>query len=167
MKKIIYLLIPLILLIYINACSGYKPIFGSSNISNVQFEIADYSIKGNKKLGNKIYSKLYNLSNLNKNNPEAQSIYVSIEVLKDKTATVKNNAGKILEYKISLNSNIIVKNFLTNEEILSQNFSSSSSYKVQDQYSETLKLENTITENLINKTYQDLLIKISENVSAE
>jgi hypothetical protein len=167
MKKIIYLLIPLILLIYINACSGYKPIFGSSNISNVQFEIADYSIKGNKKLGNKIYSKLYSLSNLNKNNPEAQSIYVSIEVLKDKTATVKNNAGKILEYKISLNSNIIVKNFLTNEEILSQNFSSSSSYKVQDQYSETLKLENTITENLINKTYQDLLIKISENVSAE
>ena len=59
MKKIIYLLIPLILLIYINACSGYKPIFGSSNISNIQFKIADYSIKGNKKLGNQIYSKLY------------------------------------------------------------------------------------------------------------
>ena len=167
MKKIIYLLIPLILLIYINACSGYKPIFGSSNISNVQFKIADYSIKGNKKLGNKIYSKLYSLSNLNKNNSEAQSIYISIEVLKDKTATVINNAGKILEYKISLNSNIIVKNFLTNEEILSQNFSSSSSYKVQDQYSETLKLENTITENLVNNTYRDLLIKISENVSTE
>ena len=167
MKKIIYLLIPLILLIYINACSGYKPIFGSSNISNIQFEIADYSIKGNKKLGNKIYSKLYNLSNLNKNNPEAQSIYISIEVLKDKTATVKSSAGKILEYKISLNSNVIVKNFLTNNEILSQNFSSSSSYKVQDQYFETVQLENTTTENLINKTYQDLLIKISENVSTE
>jgi len=167
MKKIIYLLIPLILLIYINACSGYKPIFGSSNISNIQFKIADYSIKGNKKLGNQIYSKLYNLSNLNKNNPEAQSIYISIEVLKDKTATVKSSAGKILEYKISLNSNVIVKNFLTNNEILSQNFSSSSSYKVQDQYFETVQLENTTTENLVNKTYQDLLIKISENVSTE
>ena len=167
MKKIIYLLIPLILLIYINACSGYKPIFGSSNISNIQFKIADYSIKGNKKLGNQIYSKLYNLSNLNKNNPEAQSIYISIEVLKDKTATVKSSTGKILEYKISLNSNVIVKNFLTNNEILSQNFSSSSSYKVQDQYSETVQLENTTTENLVNKTYQDLLIKISENLSTE
>ena len=167
MKKITYLLIPLVLLIYINACSGYKPIFGSSNISNIQFEIADYSIKGNKKLGNQIYSKLYSLSNLSKNNPEAQSIYISIEVLKDKTATVKSSAGKILEYKISLSSNIEVKNFLSNDEILSQNFSSSSSYKVQDQYSETVKLENTITENLVNKTYQDLLIKISENVSTE
>ena len=164
MKKIIYLLIPFILLIYINACSGYKPIFGSSNISNIKFEIVDYSIKGNKKLGNQIYSKLYNLSNLNKNNPEALSIYISIEVLKDKTATVKSSTGKILEYKISLNSNIIVKNFLTNDEILSQDFSSSSSYKVQEQYSETVKLENTITENLVNKTYQDLLIELLETI---
>ena len=164
MKKIIYPIISLIILININACVGYKPIFSSSNL---QFEIADYLIKGNKKLGNQIYSKLYSLSNLNKNNPEAQSLYISIEVSKDKTATIKNSAGKILEYKIILNSNIIVKNFLTNDEILSQNFSSSSSYKVQDQYSETVKLENTITENLINKTYQDLLIKISENISTE
>ena len=167
MKKISYLLISLILLINISACAGYKPIFGSSNLSNITFEIADYSIKGNKRLGNQIYSKLYSLSNLNKNNPEAQSIYISIEVLKDKTATVKNNAGKILEYKISLYSNIIVKNYLTEDQILSQNFSSSSSYKVQDQYSETLKLEKTTTENLVNKTYQDLLIKISENMSTE
>ena len=60
MKKVIYLIIPLILLSCINACSGYKPIFGSSNL---QFEIADYVIEGNKKLGNEIYSKLYNLSN--------------------------------------------------------------------------------------------------------
>ncbi len=167
MKKISYLLISLVLIINTSACTGYKPIFGSSNLSSITFEIADYSIKGNKRLGNQIYSKLYSLSNLNKNNPEAQSIYISIEVLKDKTATVKNNAGKILEYKISLNSNIVVKNYLTNDQILSQNFSSSSSYKVQDQYSETVKLENTTTKNLVNKTYQDLLIKISENMSTE
>ena len=167
MKKISYLLISLVLIINTSACTGYKPIFGSSNLSSRTFEIADYSIKGNKRLGNQIYSKLYSLSNLNKNNPEAQSIYISIEVLKDKTATVKNNAGKILEYKISLNSNIVVKNYLTNDQILSQNFSSSSSYKVQDQYSETVKLENTTTKNLVNKTYQDLLIKISENMSTE
>jgi hypothetical protein len=33
---------------------------------------------------------------------------------------------------------------------------------VQDQFSETEKSKNKITENLINKTYQDLLIKLSE-----
>ena len=59
MKKISYLLISLIFLINISACTGYKPIFGSSNL---EFKIADYSISGDKKLGNKIYVKLYSLS---------------------------------------------------------------------------------------------------------
>ena len=93
MKKTIYLIISFIFLTYINACSGYKPIFGSSNL---QFEIADHSIKGNKKLGNQIYSKLYNISNTNKNNPDSQSIHIVIETTKDKIPRVKNRAGKIL-----------------------------------------------------------------------
>ena len=161
MKKTIYLIISFIFLTYINACSGYKPIFGSSNL---QFEIADHSIKGNKKLGNQIYSKLYNLSNSNKNNPDSQSIHIVIETTKDKIPTVKNSAGKILEYRINLNSNIVVKNYLTNDEILIHNFNSFSSYKVQDQYSETIKLENKATDNLVDETYQELLIKLSESL---
>ena len=80
MKKINYLIISLILLIYINACAGYKPIFSSSKL---QFDIANYSIQGDKKLGNQIYSKLYNLSKSNKNNPEAQSVHVLINASKE------------------------------------------------------------------------------------
>ena len=64
MKKITSLIVLFILLVFINACTGYKPIFGSSNL---QFEITDYLIEGDKKLGNQIYSKLYNLSKSNKN----------------------------------------------------------------------------------------------------
>ena len=37
-----------------------------------------------------------------------------------------------------------------------------SSYKVQDRYAETLNLENKTLENLVNKTFQDLLIAMSE-----
>ena len=132
---------------------------------NLQFKIADHLIKGDKKLGNEIYSKLYNLSN--SNNQEAQTIHISIEVLKNKIASVKNSAGKILEYKISLNSSVVVKDYFTSDEMLSHNFEFFSSYKVQDQHSETLKLENKTIENLTNKTYQDLLIKLSETLSTE
>ena len=164
MKKIIYPIILLIILININACVGYKPIFSSSNL---QFEIADYLIKGNKKLGNQIYSKLYNLSKSNKNNPAAQSIYILIDISKSKDSTAKNSAGKILEYKVILNTIIIVKNFLTDDEILNKNFTSFSSYKVQDQHYETVKLENKTIENLLNKIYQDLLIKMSESTLSE
>ena len=164
MKKISFLGLSIILLINFSACTGYKPIFSSSNLL---FEIADYSLSGEKKLANKIYSRLNNLSNSNKNNPEAESVSVFIEISKDKVATVKNSKGKIIEYKINLNSNIIVKNYLTNDKILDKNFTSSLSYKVQDQYSETVKIENTTTDNLINKIYQDLLIQLSEKMLAE
>ena len=164
MKKTTFLIISLFLLIYINACTGYKPIFSSSNF---EFKIADYSINGNKKVGNKIYSKLHNISKLNKNNPDAQSFRVVINTSLDKLATVKNSSGKILEYKINLNTNIIIYNFLTNEEVLNQNFNYYSSYKVQDQHSETLKLENKIIENLVDTTYQNTLIKISESFTTK
>ncbi len=161
MKKITVLFVSLFLIISLNSCNGYKPIFSSAKF---KFEIADYSIVGDKKLGNMIFSKLNNISRLNKNDPDKESITITIDVTKNKNATVKNSAGKVLEYKINLNTNIIVRDYLTNKEKINQNFDYSSSYKVQDQHSETVKSENTTVENLVEKTYQDLLIKISESV---
>ena len=163
MKKIAYLIISIIFLNFINACTGYKPIY----TTNLQFEIADYSIKTNKKLGRQIYSKLYNLSKSNKKNAETKSITIIIDTTKNKTATAKDSAGKVLEYRIILNSNIIIKDYFSGDEILNQYFSYSSSYKVQDRYSETIKLENQSITNLIDKTFQNLLIKMSENILAK
>ena len=77
MKKILYLFISFIILINIGACTGYKPIFGSSNL---EFKIADYSILGDKNLGSQIYSKLYNLSRSNKKTSETKNIYLSINI---------------------------------------------------------------------------------------
>ena len=159
MKKIIFLIISIILFFYLNACAGYKPIYSSSNFN---FIIEDHSIKGEERLANSIYRNLYNISLSNKNNPAAQSISLSIETNKARRATVKNSAGKILEYEINLNTNIIIKDFLTGKSILNKNFNYSISYKVQDEHSETIKLENKNIENLIDKTYQDALIKIAD-----
>ena len=160
MKKITYLIISLIFLNFLNACAGYKPIY----TTDLEFEIADYYLKTNKKLGRQIYSKLYNLSKSNKNNANARSIAVSIDITKDKNATVKDGAGKVLEYRIILINNIIIKDHLTDDDILNQTFSYSSTYKVQDQHSDTIKFENKSIEDLINKTYQNLLIKMSKSI---
>ena len=161
MKKISFFLISLFLLINIGACTGYKPIFGSSNL---EFTIADYSITGDNKLGNQIYSRLYNLSQSTKKTSEAKNIYILINVSKNKNATAKASTGKILAYKINLSTTVIVKDFITDNQILNENFVLSSSYKVQSQHSETLRLENRSIENLLNETYQNLLIKLSENI---
>ena len=161
MKKKICLIFSIILLIFINSCAGYEPIFGSKNLI---FKIEEHSIKGNKELGNKIYSKLNNISKSNKSNQNAQTISVIINASKDKKATSKNSAGKILEYKITLTVVVAVNNFLTDNTILNQTFVSSSSYKVQTQYFDTIELENQTKENLINRIYQDLLIQLSQKI---
>ena len=161
MKKIFYLISLFVLLIFISGCGGYKPIFGSSEL---KFKIADYSIEGEKTLGKKIYYKLNNLSKSLKDNQDIKNIYFSIKVSKEKNATVKNSTGKILEYRISLKTEIQVKDFTSNNGILNKTFNYSSTYKVQDQHSETIKLENKSIETIINKIYQELLINLSQNI---
>jgi hypothetical protein len=119
---------------------------------------------GDKVLGNQIYFKLRNISSTNKTD-DIQNFKIFINASKEKKSTVKDSEGKILEYKITLNTNIIINDFLTDEEILKQEFSTYSNYKVQDQYSETKNLENKTLENLIDRTHQDILIRISKKIS--
>ena len=161
MKKAIYPIFSFILLLFINGCAGYEPIFSSTNL---QFEIADYSIKGNKILGNKIYSKLYSLSKSKKDDQNLRRVDLVIKVSKDKNVTTKDSAGKILQYKITLNTDIKVTDFITKDKILNQIFVSSLTYKVQDKYSDTVDLENRSIEDLLNKTYQELVIKLTQNI---
>ena len=161
MKKVIYPIFSFILLLFINGCAGYEPIFGSTNL---QFEIADYSIEGNKILGNKIYSKLYSLSKSKKNDQNLRSVNLVIKVSKDKNVTTKDSAGKILQYKITLNTDIKVTDFITKDKILNQIFVSSLTYKVQDKYSDTVDLENRSIEDLLNKTYQELVTRLAQNL---
>ena len=161
MKKIIYPIFSFILLLFINGCAGYEPIFGSTNL---QFEIADYSIRGNKVLGNKIYSKIYSLSKSKKNDQNLRSVNLVIKVSKDKNVTTKDSAGKIIQYKITLNTDIKVTDFITKDKILNQIFVSSLTYKVQNKYSDTVDLENRSIEDLLNKTYQELVTRLAQNL---
>jgi len=161
MKKVIYPIFSFILLLFINGCAGYEPIFGSTNL---QFEIADYSIEGNKILGNKIYSKLYSLSKSKKDDQNLRRVDLVIKVSKDKNVTTKDSAGKILQYKITLNTDIKVTDFITKDKILNQIFVSSLTYKVQDKYSDTVDLENRSIEDLLNKAYQELVTRLAQNL---
>ena len=165
MKKIAFLILISIILSFFNSgCTGYKPIYATSNLD---FKIEDYSIKGDEKLGNLIYKKLNNISLSNKNNPEAQSIVLFIETSKEKKSTVKNSVGKILEYEINLNTDVNINNYLTDETIMRKNLNYSISYKVQDEHSDTIKLENQNIENLVSKTYQDILINILQSTTSK
>ena len=162
MIKKISLIFLSIFFILSNGCAGYKPIYSNNNL---EFKIVDYTIKGDKRLGNKIYSKLYNLSRTKKNLDSDKSIILLIDTSLNKNETSKDSSGKVLEYKLILIAKIEILDFLSNDRILNQAFVSSLSYKVQSQYSETIKLENSSIEDLIDKTYKDLLVKLAQNIN--
>ena len=161
MKKIINILLLITLMISVNSCAGYKPIFNSSNLN---FKIVKYEIIGDKILGKQIYNKLNYLS---KSEENTDNYGLIINVIKNKKADVKSSSGEILYYRINLQTSIIVKDLDLNEEILNEKFSYSEAVKVKDQYSETGKAENKIIKDLINKTYEDLIIKLSAQIRQE
>jgi len=159
MKKITYLLFLLILMFMVSNCTGYKPIF---NQSNLNFEIINYAIEGETALGRNIYSKIYSLSNSKKNNGSIKSIDIYINSTKIKDSTTKNKSGKITEYRITLTSEIHVTDFVTGSNILKEIITLSTTYKVQSTFSQTIDLEKKSIEDLLNKTYEKILIKFSE-----
>ena len=57
-----------------------------------------------------------------------------------------------------------MNDYLTDKKILDENFTYSISYKVQDNYSETVNFENKSIDDLLNKTFQDLIIKLTESM---
>ena len=161
MKKIIYLIFPILLLVLVSECAGYKPIFQAKNL---EFNINNYSMEGDNVLGKNIRSKIYNLAKASQNKENLKNLNFSVDILKNKDATSKDSAGQILEYKITILIKIEVLDSDSGNKILDQKFSSSTSFKVQDEQSETVKLENRSLENLVNSTYQKLLIRLTENI---
>ena len=120
MKKVTLFIISVLLCFYINACTGYTPIYNSANFN---FKIKDHSLRGEERLAKLIYKKLNSISLSNKDDLDVQSISLSIETRKEKKSTVKNNAGKILEYQINLNTNVVINDFLTKKIIFDVFFS--------------------------------------------
>ena len=160
MKKIFIIILTLFLT---TECNGYKPIFGSANF---KFKISNYHIEGEEILGNMLYSKLYASSVRVSDSPDIKNLDLLINISKEKNATTKDSSGKTLEYKIILKAKIKINEFTTGKKILNHDFISSSSYKIQDQYSDTLRVENQIIENLINKFHQEILVYLSKNIES-
>ena len=161
MKKKYLFFLPFILIFFTSACTGYKPIFNSSSL---MIEIKDHKINGNKKLGERMYQKLSNLLK-SKNKEGKKNIDLFIDISTNKESSAKDKSGKILEYRITLNTYIKVKNYDTENLIFDKNFSNSLSYKTQSEYSQSISSEDKIVDDLIEQTYQEFLITLIQNIN--
>ena len=77
-----------------------------------------------------------------------------------KKISIANWIRSYVKYKIELITKIEITDVSNNKVILNESFISSSSYGAQDQYSGDIKKENIIIKNLIDNTFEDLILKI-------
>jgi len=154
MKKIIYTIILIAIFQFTSAC-GYKPIFGNTDSS---VKIVKHYIDGNQELGKTILDGLNDLLPIKDN---AKEVNIFIKTNKHKFVTNKSSTGKAIEYKITLETEIKITDSISNEILLKKNnISLSQKYKVQDQASDTDRLENNAISNLVEKMNRKLIIKI-------
>ena len=140
------------LIIFLNNC-GYTPIYSKKN-QNFEINKIDFfgDVKVNKILSNKL--------NIYKNNPDSKKTFdIEINSKSLRTTLTKDKKGNPSQFSLNILVNIKISDNL-NEIELETNFSESSTYDNSDNKFDLKKYENSLTKNMTEKIYSDLILFI-------
>ena len=127
------------ILIIVNGCN-YKPLFDQDQLKS--FAVKSYEINGDKRVAQVLVNKLSIVRD------KSGKFNIIIFAKKETNIANKSSSGKILEYSVTLNYDVKVKNNITSEIIYSKNVSNTQNYKSSKLYSESKKREKKIVENI-------------------
>ena len=147
MKKILILLI----LIIISNCSGYSPIF-SSKLTN--FYIEEIIITEDNKLVKKIIRNLkpYTINN------NTKKIKLELDLKLDETVILRDEKGDVATQEIRITLN--VKSYFSNDEIKKFKFMEKFTVNNKSNKFELNQYKKNIQSTLVDKIYEDLIIKL-------
>ena len=134
-RKILFLII----LVMISGCN-YKPLFNKDQQKS--FAVKSFEVEGDKRVAQILINKMGIIRD--------KSGKFNIIIFANKKTEIENksSSGKILEYSVTLNYKIQLKNNITSEVVYSKNVSNTQTYKSSKLYSETLDREKKIVENI-------------------
>ena len=147
MKKIFIVIILLIL----NNCSGYKPIFSSKDIN---FYIGEIIIKEDNKLIRNIVKNLkpYTIQN------DKQRITLELDLNLKEAITLKDTKGNTVSEEMEIV--LEVKTSLENNDQINFNFSEKFTFNNQSNKFELNQYKKRIQITLIEKIHQDLIMRL-------
>ena len=141
--KITFLLIVLAL----SQGCGYQPLLSEKN---QKFNLNNFVISGDKKLGQTLVSKF------NKIEGAQNNLLFDIKASKKRDTTNRNSTGSASEYSINVSFNLTIISELNSEKILNKNFSQRSTYKASKLHIDTLNREKKIVDNIINSIAEEI-----------
>ena len=147
MKKIFIVIILLIL----NNCAGYKPIFSSKDVN---FYIGEIIIKEDNKLIRNIVKNLkpYTIQN------DKQRITLELDLNLKEAITLKDKKGNTVSEEMEIV--LEVKTFLENNDQIDFNFSEKFTFNNQSNKFELNQYKKRIQITLIEKIHQDLILSL-------
>ena len=137
---------------------GFKKI----NDPNLKFySIGDIKLSGNKQLGLVIQNKL----KLSSNKDSKNTLFLNINLEKNKTMREKDSSNKITKYDIKLTADVSIK---TASEILEKKFETMDFYDVTTNYSNTIRaqknLENELARSIADELINYLKLKFNNDI---
>ena len=147
MKKIFIVIILLIL----NNCAGYKPIFSSKDVN---FYIGEIIIKEDNKLIRNIVKNLkpYTIQN------DKQRITLELNLNIKEAITLKDAKGNTVSEEMEIV--LEVKTSLENNDQINFNFSEKFTFNNQSNKFELNQYKKRIQINLVEKIHQDLIMRL-------
>ena len=147
MKKIFIVIVLLIL----NNCAGYKPIFSSKDIN---FYIGEIIIKEDNKLIRNIVKNLkpYTIQN------DKRRINLELNLDIKEAITLKDSKGNTVSEEMGIA--LEVKTILENNDQIKFNFSEKFTFNNQSNKFELNQYKKRMQINLVEKIYQDLIIRL-------
>ena len=147
MKKIFIVIILLIL----NNCSGYKPIFSSKDVN---FYIGEIIIKEDNKLIRNIVKNLkpYTIQN------DKQRITLELSLNIKEEITLKDTKGNAVSEEMEIV--LEVKTSLENNDLINFNFSEKFTFNNQSNKFELNQYKKRIQITLVEKIHQDLIMRL-------
>ena len=147
MKKIFIVIILLIL----NNCAGYKPIFSSKDVN---FYIGEIIIKEDNKLIRNIVKNLkpYTIQN------DKQRITLELDLNLKEAITLKDTKGNTVSEEMEIV--LEVKTSLENNDQINFNFSEKFTFNNQSNKFELNQYKKRIQITLVEKIHQDLIMRL-------
>tara|TARA_B100000886_G_scaffold179751_1_gene123299 strand:+ start:3401 stop:3853 length:453 start_codon:yes stop_codon:yes gene_type:complete len=147
MRKIFIVIILLIL----NNCAGYKPIFSSKDVN---FYIGEIIIKEDEKLIQNIVKNLkpYTIQN------DKQRITLELNLNIKEAITLKDTKGNTVSEEMEIV--LEVKTFLENKDQINFNFSEKFTFNNQSNKFDLNQYKKRIQITLVEKIHQDLIMRL-------
>ena len=152
MKKILILIF---ILTFLTNC-GFQRV---SNDKLNNFQVKDFLVSGDTKIANRIKNDL--MINIRKESPNLISL--SLEIKKTKNISEKNSANQITKYSINLIADVVLINEVY-DKINKVKISEEMNYNVENTYTQSLKNEQQVIQDLSSKITEEILRYIYLNI---